>query len=122
MRSGERTGSTYLSALMSFTIPGILAGTGCARGKKKAENQCEARFPGVEVADRLRRGFGESGRPRDSEPGLRPGFGAAGKPVGSLPKKEEVVPILHRDDTTEAATRLTRSGRSARSAGTESVA
>ena len=44
------------------------------------------------------------------------------EPVGSLLKKEEVVPILHRDDTTEAATRLTRSGRSARSAGTESVA
>ena len=32
------------------------------------------------------------------------------EPVGSLLKKKEVVPILHRDDTTEAASRLTRRG------------
>ena len=53
------------------------------------------------------------------------------EPVGSLLKKEEVVPMQDRDDTTEAATRLTRSGRSvlsaeasakAESAGTESLA
>jgi len=36
------------------------------------------------------------------------------EPVGTLPKNKEVVPILHGDDTTEAATRLTRSGRSVR--------
>ena len=43
------------------------------------------------------------------------------EPVGSLLKNEELVPMQDREDTTEAASRLTRSGRS-EGAGTESVA
>jgi hypothetical protein len=52
------------------------------------------------------------GRPfltrRSAAKPVGPGLLLLEEPVGRLMKKEELVPTLHRDDTTEAATRLTR--------------
>lgn len=72
-------------------------------------------MPGVEVAPR-------SGSHTILSRAGGPDLLLLEEPVGSLPKKEEVVPVLHRDDTTEAALRLTRRGCDALSAGASAKA